>query len=144
MTMLRMRVGPAYMGRLPHNCDLLAELTNICREHNIYHAQISAIGALSQWRVGYYDQRAHEYEFLTGNDHREIVSLLGNASLYEGAPMVHAHLGLANAEGHVLGGHLAEGCKVFACEYIIQKFFTEIPLQRAPDPETGLNLWVKP
>lgn len=144
MIMLSMRVGRVLMGRLPHGSDLLHELTEICRLQQVYHAQISGVGALSQSRLGFYDQLAQEYEYIPSQKHCEILSLIGNVSLRDGASMVHAHLTLADHLGHAYGGHLAEGCKVFACEYIIQEFITETPLQRELDPETGLTLWAQP
>ncbi len=70
---------------------------------------------------------------------KEITKLVGNVSLKEGRPMVHAHVTLAD-EGKAFGGHLAPGTVVFACEFIIQ-VFEGVSLTRSLDAETGLQLW---
>ena len=71
----------------------------------------------------------------------EILSLIGNISLKDDKPFVHAHITLADQEGRAWGGHLAEGTKVFAGEFVIQEYLTEKPLVRHLDEETGLFLW---
>ena len=55
--------------------------------------------------------------------------------------MVHAHVTLADAAGRAVGGHLAEGTPVFACEFIITEYLADQTLVRQNDPDTGLMLW---
>ena len=53
---------------------------------------------------------------------------------------VHAHVTLTDGEGKAIGGHLAPGTIVFACEVVIHAF--EGPtLERGRDEVTGLPLW---
>jgi predicted DNA-binding protein with PD1-like motif len=129
------------IGRLAKGEDLLAALENCAREHGITLAEVQAIGAVSQARVGYYHQQERKYYFLDLNQPLEIVSLLGNISLKDGKPLVHAHLSLADHEGRAFGGHLAEGTLVFACEFTIQEYQSAAPLVRRMDEPTGLFLW---
>lgn len=136
-----MRGGKVYIGRLKHGADLLAELTKICKEKNIFHGEVKAIGALKKARYGYYDQTTRKYEYLEFDEPSEILALVGNVSILKGKPMVHCHITIADERGNALGGHLAEGCEIFACEFTITEYITEIPLQRGPDEETGLMLW---
>ena len=131
---------PIIMGRLEHGKDLLEELTAVCRDRRVDLGRVEAIGAVSKAQIGYYDQEKKTYQFLTIEQPMEITGLLGNVSLKDGDPMVHAHVTLADSSGRVMGGHLAPGTIIFACEFIISPF--DGPLfQRGLDKTTGLPLW---
>ncbi len=128
------------MGRLPYGADLLASLNQICAEKKITLGRIEAIGAVQEARLQYYDQGKKQYQNLRVKRPLEIVSLVGNVSLKEDHPMVHAHICLADDEGNAFGGHLAPGTIVFACEFTLQLF--EGPaFERGHDTQTGLPLW---
>lgn len=129
-----------WMGRLTYEGDLLGELTAVAAEHSVTLGRVEAIGAVKSARISYYDQGAHEYRFKRFDMPLEIVSLIGNVSIKGGEPMVHAHVALADEEGEVYGGHLAEGCIVFACEFVLTAF-NGPTLERTDDEPTGLPLW---
>lgn len=133
--------GRQLMGRMAKGADLLAALEQVAREHGITLGEVKAIGAVSQARIGYYNQAERKYYFLDLTRPLEIVSLIGNISLKDDKPMVHAHLTLADHEGRAFGGHLAEGTLVFACEFAIQEYRSASPLVRRMDEPTGLFLW---
>jgi predicted DNA-binding protein with PD1-like motif len=133
--------GRKIMGRLAKGEDLLGALTSCAREHGISLGEVQAIGAVSQARVGYYDQAERKYYYLDLNNPREILSLTGNISLKDGEPMVHAHITLSGDDGRAVGGHLAEGTLAFACEFAIQEYRSATPLVRQMDEPTGLWLW---
>jgi predicted DNA-binding protein with PD1-like motif len=136
----KIKTREIHMGRLPHGVDLLEELTKICNDKNIRLGRVEAIGAVQKATIGYYHQDKREYEYLTFDQHLEILNLTGNISVKDGNPMVHAHVTLADAEGKAFGGHLAPGTIIFACECVIEMFEGEA-LERGFDEETGLPLW---
>lgn len=128
------------MDRIEHGKDLLDELTAICVREHVTLGQVTAIGAMQRARVGYYNQKTRQYEYLEWNEEVELLSLIGNVSIRDGKPVVHAHVTLADRKGNAFGGHLAQGTIVFACEYSL--VILEGPeLIRSPDPTTGLPLW---
>lgn len=129
-----------YMGKCAHGSDLFNELTSFCEKENISIGRFEAIGAVKKARFGYYDQKNHEYHHTEINQHMEILSCIGNISLNEGKPMVHAHITLADEIGNAVGGHLVQGTVVFACEFIIQAF-DNAEFIRGFDKTTGLKLW---
>lgn len=135
-------VGPGkrLMGKLAHGADLLEALTEICVEEGIRLGRLEALGAVQKARIGFYNQSTREYEFLDLDRPLEILKVVGNVSLRDGAAMVHAHITLGDSEGGAFGGHLAPGTVVFACEYVIEEL-TGDPLERGFDEETGLPLW---
>lgn len=132
--------GRCLMGRLAPGDDVLEALETLVREESITSAQLQFIGALQQGALGYYDQEARQYRTITLDRHLEIASGMGNVSLRDGRPMVHAHLVLSDAEGRCWGGHLVPGNRVFACEFTLLVLEGD-PWIRYPDDFTGLTLW---
>ena len=129
-----------FMGKLAHGADLLEEITEICIEQNICLGRIEALGAVQKARLGYYNQQDHRYHFFDLDQTLEITNLIGNISIKDGAPIVHAHVTLSDKDGHAYGGHLAPGTIVFACEVAIQALDGP-SFERGLDQKTGLPLW---
>ncbi len=129
------------MGRLPKGCDLLDELTRICRDNQVTLGEVRAIGAVERAKIGYYDMQSRRYSWLELEQELEILSLAGNVSLKDGEVFVHAHITLGDDKGRAHGGHLAEGTTVFACEYLVREYLSDTPLRRLWDEPTGLYLW---
>lgn len=129
-----------FMGKLEHDSDLIGELTKICLDNGIKLGRVEAIGAVKKARIGYYDQNEKKYNFIEIDRHLEITSLMGNVSLKDGKPIIHAHITLADKNGNAFGGHLAEGTIVFACEFYLTSFDGP-EYNRGYDEVTGLPLW---
>ncbi len=128
------------MGKLSYGKDLIEEITQICSKENIQLGRIEALGAVQKACIGYYDQNSREYQFLDLDQHLEITNFIGNVSLKDGDPIVHAHVTLADEKGKAYGGHLAPGTIIFACEFVLE-VFDGPAFNRGLDEETGLPLW---
>jgi predicted DNA-binding protein with PD1-like motif len=126
--------------QLPYGSDLLDEMTAIVRREKIILGRIQALGATVHARVAYYDQETKVYNPLEYPGGMEILNVHGNVSLRDGEPFVHAHILLGDPLGNVVGGHLLQGTKLFACELFID-VLAGPALERAQDPRTGLFLW---
>ena len=125
--------------RLKHDADVVQSITEIAKNKGIKAGSFTAIGALKRARLGYYDQRNHEYRKIGIDSPHEIASCVGNVSLKDGEPFVHAHVVLADEKGNTRAGHLLEGI-VFAAEVHLTQL--EGPkLERKYDEVTGLWLW---
>ncbi|MHB8068456.1 MAG: PPC domain-containing DNA-binding protein [Desulfobaccales bacterium] len=144
MLSVSIRPGRSFLGRLAKGDDLLQALEKFCQEQHITLGEVRALGAVSRARVGFYHQDEQKYYFLDFDQPLEILALVGNISLKDGQPMVHAHVTLADHAGRAFGGHLAAGTPVFACEFAIHEYQADQTLARQDDPETGLMLWPKP
>lgn len=128
------------IGRLGYGSDLLEELAKVAVARGIRLGRIEAIGAVQKARVDFYNQERREYEYHLFDRPMEITKLIGNISLKDGNPFVHAHVTLADEEGKCYGGHLAAGTIVFSCEFILE-VFDGSAFNRCLDAETGLMLW---
>lgn len=132
--------GRAFVGRLSTGSDLVPEIERFCAEQGIVAAQVTVIGAVRRARYAYYEQDDHRYRELDSSTHHEIVGFIGNISLRDGRPFLHAHATFADGNGGTVGGHLLPGCEVFAAELMIREL-ADVSLVRQHDEETGLALW---
>ena len=132
--------GRAFVGRLETGDDLVEEIERACAEHEVHAAWVSVIGAVRKASFAYYDQEDQHYLELESTEHHEIGGFIGNISLREAQPFLHAHATFCARSGEAVGGHLLRGCEVFAAEFTIREM-TGVELERTPDEVTGLALW---
>ncbi len=133
--------GRRLVARLPFGADLLDAVGAVADEHGVLVGEVRAIGALQHARLAFYDQESHTYGEWDLDRPLELVTLMGNVSRRGGETAVHLHATLADHDGACIGGHVAPGCVVFACELFLQELTGGEPLERAFDDETGLPLW---
>ena len=132
--------GRAFVGRLATGSDLVEEIERLCAEQGVLAAQVTVIGAVRRASYAYYEQDDHRYLELESATHHEVVGFVGNVSLRDDHPFLHAHATFADATGATVGGHLLRGCEVFAAEVMIREL-VDVSLVRAHDEQTGLALW---
>jgi predicted DNA-binding protein with PD1-like motif len=125
--------------RLKHNADLVQSMAELARSKEVKAGSFTAIGALRRARLGYYDQKNHKYREMKIDSPHEMASCVGNVSLSDGEPFVHAHVVLADETGNTKAGHLLEGI-VFAAEVHLRQL-EGVKLERKHDEVTGLWLW---
>lgn len=132
--------GRTFVGRLEKESDLVAELERICSERSLSAAWVSVIGAVRRAAFAYYDQTDLRYLELASETHHEITGFIGNISLRDGEPFLHAHATFADEHGSCVGGHLLRGTEVFVAEFEIRELL-DVELIRTFDEEFGLALW---
>jgi predicted DNA-binding protein with PD1-like motif len=138
-----MGVKERFIGRIGHDADLLEALGELCRKRDIRLGWFEGLGAVKKGALSFYDQQRHEYRVTAINGPLEITALVGNISAKDGAPFVHTHVTFADEAGKAVGGHLAAGTIVFACEITIEVLDGPV-LERVFDETTGLSLWDMP
>jgi uncharacterized protein len=135
--------GTVHLLRLPTGSDIVTEITRFAVDRGIEAAWIGFLGAVRSAALRYYDQDDLMYRDFTIHRHLEVLSGVGNISVVEGRPFLHAHAVFGDAEGRAFGGHLATGCEVFALEVRLEELYGRAP-ERAFDEATGLSLWQSP
>ena len=88
--------------------EVLSGITDFANKYNVKDAHFTAIGALKKSISGWYDASRKAYKLNYINQQAEIVSLIGNISLLNDKPVVHAHFAVGFPDGKVEGGHLIE------------------------------------
>jgi predicted DNA-binding protein with PD1-like motif len=132
--------GRTFVGRLEKGSDLIEGIERICTERGITAAWVSVLGAVGHAAYAYYDQAEHRYLELSSDTHHEIAGFVGNISLRDGKPFLHAHATFADENGACVGGHLIRGITVFVGEFTIREM-TGVELVRTHQEEFGLALW---
>ena len=135
----KFELGRDFLVRAQHNADLVQFVTELAEKKEIRVAAFTAIGALKRAKLEFYDQEKHEYQEITLDSPHEIASCMGNISMKNGKPFVHAHAVLADKNGNTKAGHLLEGV-VFAAEIHLREL-RGAKLERKYDKVTGLSLW---
>ncbi|MGH7664034.1 MAG: PPC domain-containing DNA-binding protein [Gemmatimonadaceae bacterium] len=77
------------------------------REQDLRGAYFTAIGALQDATLGFWDGKTREYRRIPVHEQVEVLSLAGNIAIgAEGELKVHAHIIVGKADGSAHGGHL--------------------------------------
>ncbi|MBT3362817.1 MAG: DNA-binding protein [Chloroflexi bacterium] len=139
MSFYEYKPGKEYIARLDHFADLLEAITELAQNTKIKAGRFTAIGALKNAKIGYYNQDMKKYEDIVFNQHCELAACIGNVSLKDGGVFVHAHVVLSDDAGNSKSGHLISG-RVFAAEVHLTEL-TGPDLERKYDGLTGLSLW---
>jgi predicted DNA-binding protein with PD1-like motif len=108
------------------------------RDQRLSGSHFTAIGAFSRAVVAYFDWPSREYRQVAVDEQTEVLSLIGDITLKEGAPQVHAHVVLGKRDASAHGGHLVAGYVRPTLEIVV----TEVPrhLRRRFDADSHLAL----
>jgi len=119
--------------------EVLTGLTEFAARENLTSGYFTAIGALERARFGWFDRTRKAYRDIPIKEQVELVSLIGNVSLINGTPQIHAHCAVGFRDGQMRGGHLLEAIAWPTLEL----FFTACPttLIKKHDEETDLFLF---
>jgi uncharacterized protein len=136
--LVRSEPGRIFILRFERGDAFVESLTRFAGEQKTSSARIEGIGAFTEARLGFYDLERKDYDRFSVDEGTEVLSLLGNVTLKDGRPWVHAHVALSRRDGSAVGGHLFEGLVAATLEV----FVSEIPgeLVREKDDEVGLAL----
>ncbi len=119
--------------------EVMESMQRFARQEKIVAAQLTAIGALSDVVLAYFDWEKKDYRRIPIAEQVEVASLLGDiAQGPDGSASLHIHLVIGKQDGNAMAGHLGEAHVRPTLEVIV----TESPthLRKKKDPETGLAL----
>jgi uncharacterized protein len=119
--------------------EVVAELTAFAKAERVGAAHFTAIGALSEVTLGYFQRDRKDYKRMVVAEQVEVLSLIGDVAVDQsGAPKVHAHVVVGLSDGQTRGGHLL-AAKVWPTLEVI---LVESPafLRKRHDPDSGLAL----
>jgi predicted DNA-binding protein with PD1-like motif len=89
--------------------EVVAAISDFVLQNHIEAASFHGLGACTDAVLAYYDPLTHAYQKTAYKQQMEIVSLIGDAAPTAGdGAGIHAHMGVAFADGTMHGGHLFE------------------------------------
>lgn len=114
-------------------------ITEFADREKVTGASVSAIGAFSQAKVGWFDFAAKKYKPIDVGEQCEVLSLLGDvAQGDDGKASLHLHAVLGMQDGTLRGGHLLSGSVKPTLEVTITE--TVVHLRRKKRPDLGIAL----
>lgn len=128
------------VGRLDRGDQLVEELTNFCREHDIAAAEVRGVGRLDTVELVRFEPEADDYvPVFDGEGDFELLQLSGNVATL-GDEIVARLQAVVSASGpvapQVLTGQLRSG-RAVEFEFVLEAF-DDLELERSLDPETGM------
>jgi uncharacterized protein len=114
-------------------------ISDFAEKEHIDGASLSAIGAFSEAKVGWFDLGAKKYKPIAVNEQCEALSLMGDvAKGDDGKVSLHLHAVLGLQDGSVRGGHFLSGSVQPTLEVTIRE--TVAHLRRKKRADLGLAL----
>jgi len=133
------KLGKVAFARLYEDEDLLEAIASASKQTKISAGFFTLIGTLKRAKIGFY--RDGNYEPIEIAEPLEIVSCIGNVSLKEKVPIVHAHIAVSDEKGQTFGGHILPGCLISVTGELTLVEAVGTKLERRLDEKTKLNLW---
>ena len=120
------------------NDEVISLLEDFSKEKNLRASQFTGIGAFKEVTLCFFDFEKKDYRKTEIKEQVELLSLVGDITLYKNEHKIHPHVVVAKSDGTAYGGHLLKAIVHPTLELIIN----ESPgyLQREVNEETGLPL----
>jgi len=119
--------------------EVLASLQSFIKDQRIASAQLTAIGALSDVVIKYFDWDSKDYLNIGIDEQVEVASLIGDvATAPSGEAALHVHLVVGKRDGTAMAGHLGKAHVRPTLEVVLIE--SPAHLQKKLDPTTGLAL----
>lgn len=118
--------------------QVMAGLKSFAQEQHLAASHFTAIGAFKEVSLGYFDWEKKDYLKIPVREQVEVLSLVGDVTINDDKPNIHAHVVLGKRDGSTCGGHLLEA----EVRPTLEVTLTESPahLERRFDKEAGLAL----
>jgi predicted DNA-binding protein with PD1-like motif len=139
MELLESKLGRIVFAQFCRGEDLLEAITLAAEKSHITAGFFILIGTLEKANLGFY--RQGKYKTIKIDYPLEIVSCIGNISIKENKPFVHAHISVSNDKGEVMGGHLMSGCIIAAAGELVLIEAANTRLLRKLNEKTQLFSW---
>jgi predicted DNA-binding protein with PD1-like motif len=118
--------------------EVISGITDFAVQQRIVSARFTAIGALQEATIAWYDRGLKSYKLMPIDRQVELASLIGDIALYNNMPVIHAHCSLGLPDGSTKAGHVMKAVTYPTVELFMTVFPT--PLHKEVDTETDLKL----
>lgn len=128
--------------RLIRGEEVVSSINHFCKQNKIKNAVFWGIGSIEDVTLAHYKVNNKKFSEKKFNGIFEIVSLMGNVSLFENKPLVHPHISISDEEMNVFGGHLNKGMVSATVEIVLEVL--DSAHNKKMDDEIGLRLFDLP
>jgi uncharacterized protein len=118
--------------------EVMEQLMAFAKKEKVSISQFTAIGAFSETVVSFFDFSIKDYKKIPLREQMEVLTLMGDITLFNDDYKIHAHVILGKEDGRAYGGHLIKATVHPTLEIILNE--SPAWLRRETDPETGLAL----
>ncbi len=132
------RLKNGYLLRLDKGEEVVDTILKFAEKMKIKSGAISAIGAVTDCVLGYFDRNRKTYLNKNFNDIYEVIALNGNITYFEQKPILHSHICIGDPHFNAFGGHLFSAVVAVTLELFITEIDTRI--NRGFVEEFNLNL----
>jgi predicted DNA-binding protein with PD1-like motif len=101
-------------------------------------AHFTAIGALSGATLGWFDPQRKMYKKIPIVGQHEVIGMSGDIALYQGKPVVHAHMIVGTPDGTTHAGHVLAAYVSPTLEVMVT--VDPVTMKKRFDPATDLTL----
>lgn len=136
--MLHLPFTGGYLVRLERGEEVQSTLTRFLEEKGIRAGMITGLGGIGDAELGFYDLPNKVYLRRTIPGNLELVSYLGNITLADGKPLIHAHAVVSGRDYQAHSGHFFSAKVTITGEFIIRP--ADWQVSRALDETSGLKL----
>ncbi|MFG0320439.1 MAG: PPC domain-containing DNA-binding protein [Planctomycetota bacterium JB042] len=126
-----------YMVRVDEGEEVVASLVAFAGDHDVRCAAVTGLGGVGATRLAYFCTERKEYLPRDFDGVHELVSLVGNLGVHEGAPFLHAHVVLSDREFRCFGGHLMESVVAITAEFAVR--VGDGTIERVANPRLGIK-----
>ena len=118
--------------------DAYTGLRDFAQKYQVTSAHFTAIGAVDDVTLGWFDPSRKLYKMMPFTGQMEVISMVGDISLYQGKPFIHTHAVLSLPDATTRGGHVVK----LIVRPTLEVMVTVDPkgMQRQFDPATDLTL----
>lgn len=118
--------------------EAFSGLLEFAEKYHVTSAHFTAIGAVSGATLGWFDPQRKMYKKIPVQGQHEVIGMSGDIALYQGKPVVHAHMIVGASDGTTQGGHLLAAYVSPTLEVMVA--VEPAAMQKRLDPATGLTL----
>ena len=118
--------------------EAFSGLVEFAEKYQVTCAHFTAIGALNEATLGWFDPQRKMYKKIPLKGQREVIGMSGDIALYKGKPIVHTHAVVGSSDGATRAGHVLAAYVSPTLEVMVT--VDPITMQKRFDTATGLTL----
>ena len=118
--------------------EAFSGLLEFAQKYHVTSAHFTAIGAVNEATVGWFDPQRKAYKKIPITGQHEVIGMSGDIALYQGKPVVHTHMLVGESDGTTRGGHVLAAYVSPTLEVMVT--VDPVTMQKRFDPDTDLTL----